>query len=156
MAASHGRQPWPSAMAVSHGRQPWPPATAASHGHQPWPPATAASHGRQPWPPATPIFGRPFFRRPNSTFPRFRRISSNETSKFRFSRRSHRVPFFFRPKRTPRGPGRAKIVFFPRFWLLHFSPGKNVFLKIRVPEHFWRPFSESKHYIFIYLEDFKH
>ena len=119
-------------MAVSHGCQPWLSAMAASHGRQPRPPATAANHGRQ----QRPFPGGHFFRRPNSTFPRFRRISSNETSKIRFSRRSHRVPFFFRPKRTLRGPGRAKNVFFSRLWLLHFSRGRNIFLKFHVLAHF--------------------
>ena len=85
-----------------------------------------------------------YFRSPNSTFSYFLRISSIETSKFWFSRRSHRVPFFFsflpfffRPKRTPRGPGRAKNVFFSQTLAISFSRGKNVFLKIHVPEDFW-------------------
>ena len=99
-------------------------AVAGGRGWRPWLTAMAVNHGCQ-----QPLFlGGHFFRRPNSTFPRFRRISSNETSKIRFSRRSHRVPFFFRPKRTLRGPGRAKNVFFSQTLAIALFTGeKHIF-----------------------------
>ena len=123
-AVSHGCQPWLSAMAVSHGCQPWLSAMAASHGRQPRPPTMAASnaHFRE----AIFFGGQTLHSHASGGFQAMRPRKSDSPGEVIV------CSFFFVPNGPLEAPAVQKTYFFPRLWLLHFSRGKNIFLKIHV------------------------